>query len=372
VEAVREAAVVQDWMVVEGGAERVALELADFLPAARLYTSFFDPRQFDSRLAVDRVRTWPLQRVFGPTRRFRSFLPFYPLYFGGLDLRGYELVVSSSVAFTHAVRTAPSAVHVSYVHTPIRYAWDLDTYLRGSTFSPPSRIGGRLLRPWLQRWDRSTAGRPDILIANSETVRQRIQRVWDRDAEVIYPPVDVDGITPSTVDDGYLLMAARMLAYRRLDIAIGAATRLGRELVVVGDGPERSRLQAMAGPSVRFLGRVDRPMLVDLMRRSHAYLVPGEEDFGIAPVEAMAAGKPVVALARGGATETVLDGRTGILFDSPTVDGMASAMAALDDTTFDRAAIRAQAERFAAGVFRSKLKAIFERAGVDPRLYGSK
>ncbi|HLX34644.1 MAG TPA: glycosyltransferase [Candidatus Limnocylindrales bacterium] len=359
------AAIAHDWFVVEGGAERVALELADLLPTASIYTSFFDPSAFPG-VNETRVHSWPLQRIIGPTRHFRSFLPLYPLYFGGLDLRRYDLVVSSSVAFTHAVRTARGAIHLSYVHTPLRYAWDLDAYLRRSSFSVPARLGGRLLRPWLQRWDRSTANRPDVLVANSEAVRQRIQRFWNRDAEVIHPPVDVDAIQLSTRDDGFLLIAARMLAYRRLDLAVAAATRLNRQLVLVGDGPERARLQSIAGPSVRFVGRVDRPVLIDLIQRSHAYLVPGEEDFGIAPVEAMAAGKPVVALARGGVTETVLNGRTGILFEEPTIEALSHAIEALDTVPFDGSTIRAQAERFSPHVFRAKFRSVLERLGVDP------
>ena len=288
-----------------------------------------------------------------------------------LDLRRYDLVVSSSVAFTHAVRTAPGALHISYVHTPIRYAWDLDAYLGGSSWSLPARVGARTLRPILQRWDRATAGRPDVLVANSAAVQERIARLWGRESEVIHPPVDVDAFSPSGRDDGFLLVAARMLAYRRLDHAVEACTRLGRELVVVGDGPERARLEALAGPTVRFLGRVDRPTLVDLFERCHAYLVPGVEDFGIAPVEAMAAGKPVVGLRAGGVAETVLDGVTGVLYDEPSSAGLAEAIGRLDELTLDAAAIRQRAEAFDVRVFRARWRDLFARLGVDPSLYAS-
>jgi glycosyltransferase involved in cell wall biosynthesis len=378
--AAQGAAIAHDWMVVEGGAERVALELADLLPTAPVYTSFYDAEKFGSRLPASRVHAWPLQRFFGPSPRFRSFLPAYPIYFGSLDLRRYELVVSSSIAFTHAVRTAASAVHVSYVYTPLRYAWDLDAYLDRSSFSLPARIGGRLLRPALRRWDRSTATRPDVVVAISTTVQERIRRVWGRTSEVLYPPVDVDEISPSTQDDGYLLIAARMLAYRRIDLAVEAATKLGRELVLVGDGPERRRLEAIAGPTVRFMGHVDRPALVDLIRRCHAYLVPGIEDFGIAPVEAMAAGKPVIAIAAGGAAETVVDGKTGVLFKAATAEALAEASAealaeailASDAMAFDPAVIRARAEEFSTAAFRANWRALFARLGVDPSLYSAR
>ena len=367
---VARAALVHDWLPVEGGAERVAMHLAHLLPDAPVYTTFGDPAIFDGGLA-DRLRPWPLQRLFGPTRHFRAFLPLYPIHFSALDLREFDLVVSSSIAFSHAVQTRHDAIHVSYVYTPLRYAWDLDTYLSGSSFGVATRLGARFMRPWLQWWDKRTAWRPDVVIAISGTVRERIGRLWGRDAEVIYPPVSVDEIAVSNEDDGYLLVAARMLAYRRLDLAIGATNALGQELVVIGDGPERKRLEALAGPTVHFLGRVDRPTLLDAMARCHAYLVPGIEDFGIAPVEAMAAGKPVVGFNGGGVAETVIDGRTGVLFNEQTVASMAAGIERLDSLTFDPVAIRAQAERFDRSVFRAKFRALFERLGVDPSLYSA-
>jgi glycosyltransferase involved in cell wall biosynthesis len=363
------AAIAQDWMAVDGGSERVTVEFSKLMPTATVYTSFFNSSLYGTEIAPDRVRPWTFQRLVGPTPRFRMFLPFYPVHFGGLDLRSYRLVVSSAVAFSHAVRTAPSAFHVAYVYTPLRYAWDLDTYLAGSSFTRLSRLGAQALRAWLRRWDLQAAKRPDTLVAISNAVRDRIRQRWDRDAEVIYPPVSIDEVEVSSRDDGYLLVAARMLAYRRIDIAVAAATALGRELVVVGDGPERGRLEAMAGPTVRFLGRVSRPSLLEAFANCHAYLVPGIEDFGIAPVEAMAAGKPVVGLGMGGAAETVVDGITGVLVADQTVDALVAGIERLDLMTFDRAAIRRQAERFDRGEFHRQWAALLAREGVDPALY---
>jgi glycosyltransferase involved in cell wall biosynthesis len=363
-------AVVHDFFVGEAGGQQVAVELARLLPGATVHTSFFDAATYGGRIDPGRVRPWPLQRVTGPTRRFRSLLPLYPAWFSLLDLRDADLVVGSCVAFTNAVRTRPDALHVSYVHTPMRYAWDLDTYLAGSSASAASRLGAFAIRPVLQRWDRWAARKPDVLVANSATVRERIRRIWRRDADVIHPPVDVDEIPLSPRDDGFLLVAARLLAYRRIDLAVEAATRLGRDLVVVGDGPEARRLRAAAGPSVRFLGSVDRATLVDLFGRCHAYLVPGIEDFGIAPVEAMAAGKPVVAFRRGGATETVVDGVTGVFFDEPTSDALAEAIGRADALagSLDPAALRAHAATFATPVFRSRMRDLLLRHGADPGL----
>jgi glycosyltransferase involved in cell wall biosynthesis len=361
-------ALVHDFLVQDGGAERCALELARLLPDAPVHTSFFDSDAFSDRIDPSRVRPWPLQRLLHG-RHFRALLPAYPLYFSALDLRDAELVVSSSVAFAKAVRTSRRALHISYIHTPLRYAWDLEAYLAGSSYRLPTRLASRLLRQPMLAWDRRTARGPDILIANSENVRRRIEDRWGRSAEVIHPPVDTSEFRLSGRDDGFLLVAARLLAYRRVGDAIEAAGLLNRELVVVGDGPERDKLRRLAGPTVRFAGHLPRPALIDLFERCHAYLLPGVEDFGIAPVEAMAAGKPVVALARGGALETVVDGETGFLYEDAGARPLAEAVERLDGAAFDVLALRAHAERFDRCRFRAAWRALLERTGVDRRLY---
>ena len=363
-------AVAHDFFVQDGGAEQCAVELTRLFPRARVYTTFFDSETFRERLDPARVHVWPLQRSLGG-RRFRSLLPLYPLYFSALDLRGAELVVSSSVAFAKAVRTNPRALHVSYVYTPMRYAWGLDDYLRGSSYPFPARAAARMLRPALATWDRLTARGPDVLVADSRTVRARIHRYWQRNAEIIHPPVDVDEFQLSDKDDGFLLIASRLLAYRRLDLAVTAARSLGRQLVVVGNGPERGRLERISGPTVRFMGHLPRAELVDLFMRCHAYLLPGEEDFGIAPVEAMAAGKPVIAFGRGGATETVIDGVTGVLFSKQSTLGIAEAIERLDSIAIDHAAIREHARQFDRQAFFASWRALLGRQGVAEELYSS-
>lgn len=362
-----EAAIVHDYFVQDGGAEHVAIELAGLLPKADVYTTFFDAATFGARLDPTRVHAWRFNRSFGRDH-FRAFLPLYPLYFSQLDLRRARLVVSSSSAFSKAVRTGRRALHVAYIHSPMRFAWGLDDYLRDSSFRAPSRMAAWLLRAPLAAWDRETARRPDVLVANSETVRQRIRRFWGRDAEVIHPVVDTTEFRPSTGDDGYLLVAARLLAYRGVDLVVDAATATGRELVIAGDGPERSRLERIAGPSVRFVGHVPRPALVDLFERCHAYVVAGVEDFGIAPVEAMACGKPVVAFARGGVTETVEDGLTGVLFHDQTAHALVAALDKLDGLKFDPTVVRARAERFDRSHFIDAWRTLLAREGVENQL----
>ncbi len=365
---VSRAAVAQDWFFAPGGSEQVAVEIAGLLPGSDIYTSFMDDA-YRPLLEGHQIHTWPLQRLLGPTRRYRSLLPLYPLWFSALDLRSRDLVVSSSVAFAKGVRTRRRVLHIAYIHTPMRFAWDLDTYLARSSTSILSRLAARTLRPALASWDRRAGQRPDVLVANSEAVRDRIRLRWGRDSEVIHPPVQISDIEPSGQDDGFLMVAARLLAYRRIDLLVEAASRLDRELVVVGDGPELARLRAMAGPSVRFVGHLSRADLVDHLRRCHAYIVPGEEDFGIAPVEAMAAGKPVIAFAAGGALETVVDGQTGFFFREATAQSLIEAIERLDGLSLDRSVIRANAERFAAPVFRRRMVELFRRLGVDPALY---
>jgi glycosyltransferase involved in cell wall biosynthesis len=362
---------VHDFFIQDGGAERCAIEFAGLMPSAEIHTSFFDTDVFRDRIDPARVRTWPLQRVLGPTQHFRSLLPAYPVWFSLHKVPATQLVVSSSVAFSKAVRKQRNALHISYVYTPTRYAWDLDTYLAGSSGGRATRVGARLVRPALQLWDRASARRPDHLVAISVTIQDRIKRLWRRNSEVIYPPVDVAEQTVSGKDDGYLLVASRLLAYRRLDLAVKAAKQTGRQLIVVGDGPERKRLEAMAGPETTFEGHVPRPRLLDLLSRCSAYVVPGVEDFGIAPVEAMAAGKPVVAFRGGGVTETVIEGRTGLFFDAPTQDALAGAIRTLDGMHIDAAECRARAEEFDRSRFLAAWRELFVRYGVDPSLYSS-
>ena len=362
------AAIAHDWFFQPGGGENVALEVARILPDADVFTSFADAPSVEE--LGSRLRTWPLQRVLGPTRRYRNFLPLYPIWFSALDLRRYDVVVSSCSAFAKAVRTRPDAVHIAYIHTPMRYAWDPVGYLATSSLSLPARAAARVLHPFLRRWDRAMARRPDVLIANSAAIQARIKTVWGLDSEVIHPPVELSDIPVSQADDGFLLVVSRALAYRRLDLLVRAATQLGRLAVIAGDGPELVALKQIAGPTIRFVGSQDRIGVRDLMARCHAYVMPGDEPFGIAAVEAMAAGKPVVAFRAGGALETVIDRQSGLFFDRQTPTALAEALERLDTVTFSPAIIRAQAERFSTSVFRRRFVALLARLGVDPALYG--
>jgi glycosyltransferase involved in cell wall biosynthesis len=366
----RRSAIVQDWFFAPGGAERVAEALLQLLVDPDVYSSFVD-RETEAAL-VGRIHTWPLHRLLGPTRRYRSFLPLFPLWFSRLDLSSYDLVISSCSAFAKAVRTRPDATHIAYIHTPMRFAWDREGYLAASSLPRPARFAADLLHPWLRRWDRRMARRPDVLIANSVAVQARIREYWGLDSEVIHPPVDVEDVEISHDDDGYLLVVSRIHAYRRVDLLVRAATERGHRLIVVGDGPELPSLRSIAGPTVDFVGAKGRDEVREYMRRCHLYVVPGDEAFGIAPVEAMAFGKPVVAFRAGGALDTVEDGVSGVLFDEQTPAALAAAIERAETIVFDPVAVRANAERFSASVFRAKFIELFLRLGVDPTLYSAK
>lgn len=361
----RRAAIVHDFFVESGGAERCAIELAGLLPQASVYTSFFNAQRFGSIIDPERVRTWPLDRLGRVITDFRIFYPIYAAYFAMLQVPASRLVLSSSVAFSKAVRVPAGATHISYVYTPMRYAWDIDNYLAGSSYARVAQIGGRVMAPVMRAWDRRTAHRPNVVVAISHAVRERIERAWHREVDnVIYPPVDIDEIPLGNTDEGFYLVAARLLAYRRIDLAIRACGRLGVPLVVVGDGPERQRLEAIAGPSVQFRGHVERSVLLDLFARCHAYILPGAEDFGIAPVEAMAAGKPVVAFAAAGALETIRPGITGLFFARPTVEDLIDAIRNLDDIQFDPVALRHHAATFHARHFRARWRDLIKSHGL--------
>jgi glycosyltransferase involved in cell wall biosynthesis len=359
-----EVALVHDYFVQDGGAERVAIELARMFPAAPIYTTFFEGDRFGDRIDPARIHRWPIPRRIGPSPWFRPLLPAYVAHYSRLRIEASRLLLSTSSTFARAASPRGRAIHVAYIHTPLRFAWDVNEYLRGSSFPGPARVGLRAGAPILRKWDRWAGRRPDVLIANSENVRRRIAASWQRDSVVIHPPVDVASRSVSKVDDGFLLVVTRLLAYKRVELAVMACRRLDRELVVVGDGPERRRLEALAGPRTKFLGHVPRAVVGDLMARCHALITPGIEDFGIAPVEAMASGKRVIAYAAGGALETVVDGQTGTFFAEPTTDALIGALERLESIAVDPSVPRARAMTFDRSVFERRLGLLIADLGL--------
>lgn len=354
-------ALVCDWLNQFGGAERVMTELHGMFPAAPVFTSVYEPSRLPSFMHGWDIRPSFLQTIPFARRRHQPFFPLMPAAFERMDLSGFDLVLSASHACAKGVIPAQGARHICYCYTPARYLWDLhDEYTGGG-------IRARLAGPvaaWMRRWDRDSAQRVDRFIAISGVVADRIRRHYGRTAEVIYPPVDVDRFTPSgrpPEDD--LLVVSRLVPYKRIDLAIRAANRLGRRLKIVGEGPVRSRLERMAGPTVEFLGRLPDPEVAVLYARSKALLFPGNEDFGIAPVEAQAAGRPVVAYRAGGATETVIEGETGVFFGAQTEDSVIAGIEACDALRPDPRRCRENASRFHRREFCQRMQAAVRQVG---------
>jgi glycosyltransferase involved in cell wall biosynthesis len=363
----RRVVLVHDWLTGMRGGEKVLESLCRLLPDADLITLVHVRGSVSPVIEARRVRTSFVQHLPRPARLYRHYLPLFPSAIEAFDLDDAELVVSTSHCAAKAVVATGRARHVCYCHSPMRYAWDqFDSY-----FGPDrlGRLGSAAARPvlaWLARWDRATAGRVSQFVANSRFVAGRIGRYYNRDASVLYPPVETRFFTPGdSPPQTYFLVVSALVPYKRLDVAIRAAARLGVPLKIVGTGPDLDRLRGQADSRTSFLGSVDAAQLRDLYRGAIGLVLPAEEDFGIAPVEAMACGRPVVALGRGGATETVLPGRTGVLVDSPDEDAFASAMDQVRQTLYDPAVLAQHASRFSVAQFEQGLRATLTHALAD-------
>jgi glycosyltransferase involved in cell wall biosynthesis len=362
-------ALVHDFLVDVRGAERVFLALCDMFPEADVFTAVYDERGTEGRFAHRRVRTSFLQALRPNARTFRSLLPLYPSAMEALDLRGYDLVLSSSSAWAHGVIPDPGAVHVCYCHNPFRYAWNA----REETLAARGPVGraalGLIFQRWRQ-WDWIAAQRVDAYVANSDTTRGRVARYFGREATVVHPPVEMGRFAPGPVGDAYVVLS-ELMPHKRIDVAIAAFNRLGRPLTVIGNGPDYRRLRRLAGPTVTFTGRVSDAEAAVLLQRARALVVTATEEFGIAAVEAQAAGRPVVALAEGGVRETVVEGETGTFYERPEPEALAAAVARFDALAVDPAACVCNAERFDVAHFRHGLRAILDRALAEDRPAGT-
>lgn len=362
-------ALVHDWLVVYGGAERVLEQMLEVFPRADLH-AVLDLLSEDQRSFIGgRVaRSSFLGRVPMAKRWYRNLLPLMPLAVEQFDLSQYDVVLSSSYAVAKAVITAPGQLHVSYVHSPMRYAWDLQhQYLQEAGLTTGVRGAmARVLLHQLRRWDASTSHRVDVYLANSYFVARRIWKLYRRRAQVIPPPVDTDYYTLSQASrENFYLTASRMVPYKRIDLIVRAFSRLpARRLVVVGDGPEMAKIRAVAGKNVELLGHVEHSTLRDLMQRCKAFIFAALEDFGIVPVEAQACGTPVLAYGVGGARETVVEGETGLFFGLQTEEAIQDAVLRYEaaQDIFDPRTIRNHAEHFNPKRFRHQLQETIERA----------
>lgn len=346
-------ALVHDFLLDVRGAERVFSVLCDLFPQADIFTAVYDERGTEGRFAGRRVTASSLQRLHPTARTFRALMPFYPYAIEGLDLRGYDLVVSSSSAWAHGVIPDERALHLCYCHNPFRYAWNAREETLARWPAPARPALAMVLSRW-RSWDTLAARRVDRYVANSETTRRRIHRFYGRDAEVLSPPVDTHRFTPVTGDrigEDYVVLS-ELMAHKRLDVAVRACTELGLPLTVIGKGPDAHRLRGLAGPGVRFTGHLPDAEVAERLARSRALIVTATEEFGIAAVEAQAAGRPVLAVREGGALETVVEGVTGAYFDRPEPASLVAALRAFDAGAYRPEDCVASARRFDASVFR--------------------
>jgi glycosyltransferase involved in cell wall biosynthesis len=321
--------VVLDWLTVPAGAVRVAEAILEGRPGIPLHALFYDAKSFrDSRIGRHPVQTSFLQRVPGIRRFYRATLPLMCLAVEGLDMRPYDLVISLSHAIAKGVLTSADQLHISYVFTPVRYAWDLQHGYLDDTRWGAARLGS-LAHPilhYLRLWDLASSRRPDVMIASSHYIARRIRKVYGRVAPVIHPPVDVERFVPRTDRDEYYVTVSRLVSYKKVELIAEAFTRLGRPLVIIGDGPERRRIARHAGPNVKMLGWQPDAVVTAHLERCKAFVFAADEDFGIVPVEAMAAGAPVIAYGKGGVLETVVPGETGVFFERQAVDSLMAAV----------------------------------------------
>ncbi|MBL7199252.1 MAG: glycosyltransferase [Anaerolineae bacterium] len=355
-------ALVHDWLNQMGGAEGVLENLVDLYPDAPVYTSIYWPEAMPESYRHWDIHTSWMDRLPAVKRYHQPFLPLYPLAFESLDLDGYQVVLSNKSGFCHGVITAPETVHICYCLTPTRYVWRYHDYAQRENIGTLTRLALSPILSYLRAWDRLAADRVDRFIAISTEVRRRIRKYYRRDSEVIYPPVDTERFVPAAVHDDYYLVVGRLVPYKRVDLAVQACTGLDLPLKVVGSGRDIERLKAIAGPSVEFLGRVPDDELPPLVAGCRAFLLPGAEDFSIAPVEAMAAGRPVIAYAYGGALDTVVEGLSGTLFKQQSVESLSDALVRFDPDEYDPLAIRRHAEQFDTAVFRKRIGEYVTRA----------
>ncbi len=360
-------AVVHDWLTIPGGSEQVVLELLELFPQAELFTSIYDPAPWPALITARRVHSSFLNRVPGAARHYPKLLPLMNRAFRSFDLSGFDLVLSSSHACAKNVRTPPGALHVCYCHTPMRYAWD-EGFMASEDVGPAVRLLLPPLLAWLRRQDLAGARGPDVFVANSRHVAERISRHYGRSAEVVNPPVDVAhflALERSPRD--YYLAFGRVVPYKRVDLAVAACAGLTRPLKVAGDGRALQSVRAQlavqpGGEAIELLGNVSADERDRLLGGARALLFPGEEDFGIVPVEAQAAGVPVIAYGVGGAGETVVDGRTGVLFGEQTAGALAGAIERFEALTLDERETRENAGRFGRERFRAEMADVIERA----------
>jgi len=355
-------AIVHDYFIQQGGAERVAEELQAIFPSSTMLTTV------DIHNKPGRVSSW-MRHLPITEKNHRLLFMLYPFAIEALDLTDYDLIISSSSGYAKGIRKRKDAIHICYCHTPMRWIWRYEDYAERESFGRATRFVLPALLSVLKRWDLAASTRPDLYIANSTVTQDRISRFYGRDSVVIPPPIDTKRICPNgDVDDHYLVLS-RLAPYKRLDLAIEACKRLNKRLVVIGDGPARASLEAIGGPKTEFLGRVDDETVAKYASTCKALIFPGEEDFGMTPLEINAAGRPVIAFRAGGALETIVENQTGMFFDQQTAESLAAAIERFETKQWDQTTLVDHANKFSTEVFTASIRDFVENALAIPEEY---
>jgi glycosyltransferase involved in cell wall biosynthesis len=348
-------ALVHDWLNQIGGAENVLISLKEIFPDAVVFTSIYDRKQMPAVMREWDIRLSILDKIPGIYRAHQAALPFYPFVWEQFDFSEFDVVLSNKSGFCHGIITPPKTLHLCYCLTPTRYLWKTGTYLEREDMG---KIRRTLLMPVLSAlrlWDQNAAQRVDKFAAISRAVQQRIRKFYGADSTVIYPPVETARFEAGETQD-YFLIVSRLIPYKRIDLAVEAFSELGLPLVIIGDGRDRAALEASANANVRFLGRLSNAELTKWMAGARAFIFPGEEDFGITPLEAASAGVPVIAYGAGGALDTVIEGQTGIFFNEPTSESLSRAVQRFESIYFDKERIHHHATLFDEDVFKNRIK----------------
>ena len=354
-------AIVHDWLTNMGGAEQVIINFKEIYPEAPIYTTFYNPQNLDDKLKNIDVRTSFLQRKKMVTNH-KKYFPLMPYAFECFNLKDYDVILSSSTCCAKGVRKRKDAIHICYINTPMRYAYEFkNEYLDG--MNPIKKCLVNILLFFMRIWDKHNNKRIDFFIANSSEIQRRVKETYNRDSIVINPPVRCSLFDISEIDGDYYFVVSRLVPYKRYDIAVQACKELGKKLVIIGDGPEKHKLEEIAGndENIIFLGRQPDDVVKKYMSECKALLFPGLEDFGIVPVEAQACGRPVIAYGKGGALDTVIDNKTGALFKEQTVESLKNAILKFETMTFDKQEIRQHALEFDEPVFQKKIKEFIEK-----------
>lgn len=349
-------ALVHDWLTNMGGAERVVINFKEIYKDSPIYTTLYNPEKLDDELKNTDVRTSFLQNEKNLKKGHQSLLPFMPMAFESFDLNEYDVVLSSSSSCAKGVVTNPNSMHVCYCHTPMRYSWEF--YYEYANNWDMKKIKKNMLKyfiNYIRVWDNVSSNRVDYFIANSQNVARRIWKHYRRESVVIHPPVRCKLFNISDIDEDYFLILSRLVPYKKVDLAVKAFNELGLPLVVIGDGVERQKLESMAKDNIKFLGRQPDSVIKEYYSKCRAFLFPGDEDFGITPLEAQASGRPVIAFGKGGALETVVENESGVFFEKQTVESLKYAVKKFENIKFDKQIIRKHAEEFDEDIFKQKI-----------------